>query len=496
MQQQQQRRWRLKWLAFLVLIDATLLVALEWTVGWLAPPFHRRVASQVASRPAPGKRFFLFGESTVYGFPYGEENSTARWLEQVLRDLVSDPTIEVVNFGRPARGSFHLERAVKETLALRPDGVILCLGHNEFLARSIALADNPRHRWCYFHLHLYRLGYDRVADWWSRRETSRGEQDLGTGIPPNSPLAARVRLHFVLNMDRMLSRCQEAGVPVLVAIPAANLLWPPQYAPRNVRLPESHRHRVSVLLHQAEQRLRRGETAGELLAEAERLSPDDAAVQYLRGWDAWQRGEQAAALAALEQARDLDHLPIRCQGPLLQAVTELCQRRQIRVVDLPRCFADLPGAPVGTNWFVDNCHPRPWGQHLIARALAREMVAAGWLSAGDWSRVPDWPVVAGRLPVDWELVERRAFFSLVQLRPEWALELAATPPAGVPADDAAWRTFRLIAAHACGRSAWLRQQLADTGGWPAVPPQQVADWPPPVQTLWHQARHAQAVAQP
>jgi hypothetical protein len=124
------------------------------------------------------------------------------------------------------------------------------------------------------------------------------------------------------------------------------------------------------------------------------------------------------------------------------------------------------------------------------------MMAAGWLSEGDWSRLPSWPVIAERLAVDWETVERRTFFSLVQLWPEWALELAATPPAGVPADDPAWRSFRLIAAHACGRSAWIRQQLAEAGGWPAVPPQQVADWPQPVQILWHQARSAHAVARP
>lgn len=496
MHQQRRNRWRLKWLAFLMLIDGTLLVALDWTVGWLAPPFHRRVASQVARRPAQGKRFFLFGESTIYGFPYGDGNSTACWLQEVLRDVAGNSAIEVVNFGRPARGSFHLERAVKETVSLRPDGVILCLGHNEFLARSIALAEDPRHRWCYFHLNLYRLGYDRITDWRSRGDAARREQELGDGIAPVSPLAARVRLHFVRNLERMLSYCQQAGVPVIVAIPAANLLWPPRYAPRDAQLGFAQRHRVSLLLHEAEQRLRRGETAAPLLTEAERLSPDDAAVQYARGWDAWQRGERAAALAALERARDLDRLPVRCQGPLLQAATDLCHRFQVPLVDLPRCFADLPTAPVGTSWFVDNCHPRPWGQYLIACALAREMLSAGWLPAGEWSRLPGWPVIAGRLSVDWEAVERRTFFSLVQLWPEWALELAETPPAGVLADDPIWRTFRLIAAHACGRSAWIRQQLAETGGWPAVPPQQVSDWPAPVQALWHQARSAHAVALP
>lgn len=481
------RRRLLKLACFLVLVDGVLLFAAEAVLGWCAPPYHRQVAQRLTAKPAATRRLFLFGESTVYGFPYGEGNSTARWLEEVLHAAGAGP-VEVVNFGRPARGSFHLDQAVKETLYLRPDGVILCTGHNEFLARALSLAESPRHRWCYFHVNAYRLGYDRLAEWRSRQEARTGGAHLGDGIVPGSPLAERALAHYVMNVDRMISRCQEHGVPVLVVLPAANLAWPPMYAPRDSRLAADQRQRISVLLAAAEQRLRQGADASELLAEAAQLCPDDAAVQYALGCQARQAGDARSARAALERARDLDRLPFRCQGPFQAAVTSLCQRRGVALVHLPEKFAQLPGSPVGMAWFIDNCHPRPWGQHFMACEMVRGIAAAGWLKSLDVARLPEWQKVAAHLTVDWQSCERAAYFSLLQLHPELAAELAARPPAGLASIDAEWLTFELLAWHRCGRAENVRRRLAELGGWPAVTAAQLAAWPGPVRDAYAQAR--------
>jgi len=64
----------------------------------------------------------------------------------------------------------------------------------------------------------------------------------------------------------------------------------------------------------------------------------------------------------------------------------------VRVVDVERLFArHAPDGLVGFDLVCDNCHPTPFGNALIARAIAGVMAREGWLlspgaAAGDAQR--------------------------------------------------------------------------------------------------------------
>src|SRR5207253_1062258 len=112
---------------------------------------------QLRRPKGPGeRRIFVYGESTIYGFPYDAANSTACWLKVMLRDVAPGESVRVINFGRPGRGSYHLNAALEQTLRYQPDLVVLCVGHNEFLPWSHRFVQRPVQRWFYFHSHVYR----------------------------------------------------------------------------------------------------------------------------------------------------------------------------------------------------------------------------------------------------------------------------------------------------------------------------------------------------
>ncbi len=489
------RRW-LKIGLFLLVIDGAILLAVEAGLGWRAPPYHRQVARSL--KPTDRPRVFVFGESTIYGFPYGPESSTARWLEAILQRVLPEAGVEVVNFGRPARSSHHLEQAVRETVKLKPAAVILCLGHNEFLARSLALTEGPRHRWCYFHLNTYRCGFDLLADWRSRQEQT-AQADLGPGIAPDGPLAQRVREQFLVNLEHMIAHCQSAGVPVLLAIPAANLAWPPMYSPPDPSLSPTDQQRLAALLAGATAVRRAGQDPMPLIAKAARLSPRHPAVAHALGWQARAAGDPAEAERHFTQARDADRLPFRCQGPFQEAMRTAAARAGVPCVDLPERFREAAGGPPGMEWFMDNCHPRPWGQYLMAEAMADGLRQAGWLAPADawcWEHRPGWNEVAAKLGGDWQRCERAAIHRLLLEHPELALEMAERPPAGVAETDAEWRTYRLLARFAAGREGEWTQWVAESDGWPVLSAEQTSTWPTAVRELYGKAQDAASATGP
>lgn len=492
------RRWWLMFL-FMLVVDAVLVGLAEGSARWFGPEFHHEVVrKERLDRPPPSgtRRVFIFGESTIYGFPYGPENSTARWLEVVLQAVLPGEKVQVVSFGRPARGSFHLQEAVKDTLRLRPDAVILCLGHNEFLPRSLAFVQNPWHTWSYFHVHLYRHAYDGMARLRQKSLEKHGlTADTRNGFPPWSPLYRDIVAGYRDNLAHMLTRCQQAGIPAVVCAPACNFNWPPQH-------PGVHRPSVAQdelgqfngLMETARRQLRLGQPATATLAQAAALSPDNPELHYWTGRDGLLRGEAAQAKVEFQKALDHDGWPFRCQSPLVAAARELALGFQVPFVDLPAEFAQHAG-PAGTDmaWFIDACHPRPAGQLVMAQAMARALQSRQWPSATaawHWDAAPRLATAVQALRVttaEWRAPERTALLALLADHPQTALDLAESPPpVGAASDDLEWRMFRVVSLQACGRTkdaAHAAATLAGNGGCAGV----VAGWPDPVRELWRAA---------
>ena len=98
-------------------------------------------------------------------------------------------------------------------------------------------------------------------------------------------------------------------------------------------------------------------------------------------------GRTAEALPYFEKAKDADICPLRITAPLEQALLRIAAETDTPLVDAASLIAARsPGGIPGNDWYVDHVHPTIGGHQLIARALAAQFAARGWLT-----RSAEWP---------------------------------------------------------------------------------------------------------
>src|SRR5262245_37873440 len=220
-------RRRFRKCVFALLLNLVLLGLAEALAWIFSPPYYVPVAREagLARAKAPGeKRVFLYGESTIYGWPYGPRNSTACWLDQILKAVLPGENVRTINFGRPGRGTPHLRDALEHTLAYQPDVVVLCIGHNEFLPWTHQFVEGPLHGWTYFHSHLYRTAHEAHLRLRRKRDAANY-----AGLPPGTPVHDRILTSYHQQMEAMLTAARDRGVRALLCVPGCNLAeQPPQ----------------------------------------------------------------------------------------------------------------------------------------------------------------------------------------------------------------------------------------------------------------------------
>lgn len=432
---------------------------------------------------------FLYGESTTYGAPYGPGNSTARWLEQVLRGLLPGRQVRVANFGERGRGSYELLDTVRHTLAYEPDVVVISVGHNEFLTQSIGFTRAPAHRWAYGHSYLYRRAYRVVVRLAVRYAPA---QPSHTGVPPGTDLRRAVLAEYRRNVDAILSVTRERKVPTVLSVPVSNLLgFAPVLSARDRSTTGGGRLDAESALATVRQAAAGRPISAADVQEALATHGEDPEVDFWYGRWLRRQGRADDAYAWLARARDLDAFPIRCLSDEEHALAELADRYEVPLLDLPAHFrAAAGGGPPGWDWFVSHCHPRPEGQYLIAVALARAMFDRAWLApagAWRWDLLPSFADCRSGIALtaeQWRAPEREVVLQQVALRPELALDILDHPPQLAGADDAEWLALRALAQarlgnEAAGRHTWARLTAADAG---AVR-EGAAGWPPELRRL-------------
>jgi len=291
----------------------------------LTAPRGHRPPRAIARRP-PRPRVVFMGASTVVGEPYDPRMSPPRWLQLVLDAWgVDAAVVSVAAGGRTCAG---LLGWLPEVFELSPTAVVLATGHNEFLQAERLL--------------------DRT--WWRRFALGRRlEAALGAAPPPvrrMPTLERRFDRDAVVSAFRRLladfvDRCADAGVPVLVCTPVANLADCPP-----------------------------------VLGDDPRADEDGDAA-WRRGHELRAGGDLSDARDAYERARDVDRWPHRAPSEIVAAVRELAPV----LVDVERVFRrEAEDGLPGFDLFVDHCHPNARGQWLLASTAARALVQHGVLS--------------------------------------------------------------------------------------------------------------------
>lgn len=292
--------------------------------------------------PAPfpaayeGTRCAVLGGSSVHGG--APEIAATGEFPALLTESLGFP---VVNLGAPGLDSHDHVKLAAELLRWPWSCLVLYGGHNDFgnmyfmsrygdassgsMARVVAGLER-----LHLYAQLHRLV--RAAEWSPSRLPGMPSSTEGFVTPARLWQALR---HLEANTRQLLWMARQAGVPVLVVLPASHLLEQPT------------------------QRFCTG--------------PDCAVDVYQAAIAARQR-DPAQAAALLRRARDLDQIPLRAPGAAREALRAAALEAGFPVLDAETALPQEPDLAVPARaLFRDGVHFTAEGHRAMATLIAPEL---------------------------------------------------------------------------------------------------------------------------
>lgn len=382
-------------------------------------------------KPDGGFRIVVQGGSTAAGFPYGRSACLAEMLADRLEATFPERDIEVISTAMAAASSYTLLDFTDEILDVEPDAVLIYAGHNEYmgvLGVSSGLTSRRSRPATLLHLRLRRfrayqylealVDITRGAVGASASDAEGRERSLMTRAARGSRVAYgsetwQAGVHqFEANLDAIVARYREAGIPVFVATLVSN---------EKDRAP---------------------------FASDE--GADGAAAWFERGQQALARGDLDGARHAFREARDRDRLPFRAPEAFDGIVRRLAERHDAVLVDVRERFvAESPDGIVGRELLLEHVHPNARGYFLLAdvffdRLSERSSLFEGAHPPSDEEALRDTPITSlDRAVARLALRELESDFPFVpEPRP------ASLPAPDGPIEELAWRRHH-------GEISWL-----------------------------------------
>ena len=356
-------------------------------------------------KPNGAFRIFCLGGSTTYGRPYDDATSFAGWLREFLPAADPSKQWEVVNAGGISYASYRVAKLMEELVRYEPDLFIVYTGHNEFLERrtygslfeapaAVDRLRGPLGRTRTYSL-IRRLVRSGVSSPTSGRDRSAFELPeevdtlLDQSVGPEAytrddDTAEQILRHFRFNLRRMIEIAASAGADVILVTPASNLRdSSPFKSEAIVSLTPDERGEFERLFQAATDAFDGGDAAAALQAldQAQRIDARFAGLQFLRGRVLLELSRPEEAKAAFLSARDEDVCPLRALSATIQAVRAAAVEADVPLVD----FVELVGRTAenglpGSDLFLDHVHPTIAGHRLLAEVLVETMHAEGLVS--------------------------------------------------------------------------------------------------------------------
>ncbi len=372
---------------------------------------HFEPESFTAAKPPGEFRIFVLGGSTVQGRPWSIATSFSTWLELHLNAADPSRTYEVVNCGGVSYASYRLVPILQEVLQYRPDLVIFCEGHNEFLEErdlsalrsqpaALAWAGRQASR-----LRTYNVLRDGVLRLAAGEQPATAKALLGPEVDGrldwkdglakyhrDEAWRASVIAHFDDSLRRIVQISADARVPLVLVSPVSNLEYPPFKSEHRADLTPAELAQFDSLMAQARelgaadlpQTLR-------LLQQAAATDNEYAQVHYDIGICQLELGAAAEARQSLLAAKENDICPLRMIEPIRVAIHSIAEETGTPLVDAEALIAaaSRSGFP-DRQWLVDHVHPSISGHQLIADALAEKLVSERIVSRTDrWEAARD-----------------------------------------------------------------------------------------------------------
>ncbi len=355
-----------------------------------------------ANKQPNTRRIFVLGGSTVQGRPYATETAFSTWLRIKLQVANPNTHFEVINCGGVSYASYRVAKIMEEVIGHQPDAIILYTGHNEFLE------DRE-------YSHVREMGpirsglvnaarRSRLASWIKERFLDRQADAVHSPAMPQEVLTRldqidgldkyqrdpkwrqAVESHFSKTLERMINQTNRANVPLILCIPASDLLQtPPFKTAMATDLSESESKQFRLFQKRSEDPERSENERLIAARECLKIDPDHAGSHYLCGRILFKQGKEKDAAHHLTQARDHDVCPLRATSHLIASVQKAIDHPQVLLVDVPKQFdcqnsqgLNEPDGVPDPQWFVDHVHPSIKGHQVIANRCYEAIRSLPW----------------------------------------------------------------------------------------------------------------------
>jgi len=332
-------------------------------------------------------RLVLQGGSTAAGWPYYFAADLADVVETHLQRMHPDFRFEVMNTSMAAVNSYTLLDLSEEIIALRPDAVLIYAGHNEYygalgVGSSQRFASSPAIINLYLKLRplrtvqLLQRAISGVMGWFvadpggsqpgnTLMQDMVGEQR----IPLGSPLYEKGLEQFRFNMNQLLARYAEAGVPVYIGTLASNLRDQTPFlsgtGDHHAALPDKAIRRAGTLLSRGQ-----ADSALVVIDGAIDQAPLHAGARFMRARTLESLGRMKEAREAYTAAKDRDELRFRAPEAMNDIIRDLADNHGARVVDTRQAMEKAsPNGLIGKDMMLEHLHPTVPGYRILGGAF-------------------------------------------------------------------------------------------------------------------------------
>jgi lysophospholipase L1-like esterase len=340
----------------------------------------------LATKPANGLRFFVQGESSAAGYPYGLGASLAGLLDGRLRRSWPEHHVEVINTAMSAVNSYSMLSYADDIIAQQPDGVLIYAGHNEYVGiLGVGASESGLGSSLFTRLSLalrpYRLyqaveqltsAVSATADTVESASAAASQQNVASQqkrtlmarlaqsqlVPLHSDLYQAGLMQYQRNLSALLTKYQQAGIPVFLATIASNIADQKPF--QSPPLTAADRQLLAELAGPASP-AKRAEIVQRIHSEQHALLAFEFG-QWLRMKENFTEAKQY-----LELARDLDKLRFRAPTDINQIHRQLAQQFGAILVDAEQALAQhATGGLIGRELMLEHLHPNLPGYFVIA----------------------------------------------------------------------------------------------------------------------------------
>lgn len=352
-------------------------------------------------------RIFLLGGSTTRGFPFTKRTiSYSGFLQNILKDVLPNNNIEIINAGYDAISSFAVLDIFKHIVNQKPDLIIVYTGHNEFIGHfgtnsTINLGKNRFLIQSIIFLQnsklflLTKLAVLKIRSFF--REKNSEPVNLFRAMLKKSKVSWSAHDHeitetnYKLNLTEMATLARSKNVQLIFSSLASNLS---DFEPlKSSTSSKDSKKKIEALLNQAKIFLNENKLkeAIEISKKAIELDFNYAKSHYQIGKIYIASSEYSKAQTHFELARDLDKLHLRSCSKMNSIVQQVGKEQKVPVINMEKSLKKYSGNGIlGENFFLEHVHPNINGHLLMGETIARFLFRHDILrnkNRWDWTRM-------------------------------------------------------------------------------------------------------------